>query len=252
MGESGKVGELIAVLSGKGGTGKTSVCAGVATALAASGRRVLCIDCDVGLRNLDISLGLADHPSLSFLEVSRGDYPLTQATVHPLYPSLSFLTAPMNCAIDTIDRDSFGAMVYEARKIYDYIFLDTPAGVDAGFRLTAAYADRCILVTGAGPAAVRDAARTGQLLELMGKANVRLVVNRVNKKMVSAMDVTIDDVMDEAGLPLLGLVPEDSSVTLAAALGTPLLKYKPRCAAAKACRRIANRIQGLPEAINIR
>ena len=246
------MGELFAVLSGKGGTGKTSVCAGVATALAEEGKRVLCIDCDVGLRNLDISLGLSDVASLSFLEVCRGDYPLTQATVHPLFPSLSFLTAPMNCAVDSIDVDAFGEMIREARKFYDYIFLDTPAGVDAGFRLTARFADRCILVTGAGPAAVRDAARTGQLLELMGKINVRLIVNRVTSKMASAMDVTVDDVMDEAGLPLLGVVPEDLHVTLAAAMGRPLLKYKPRSAAAKACRRIANRIQGLPEPMGIR
>ena len=246
------MGELIAVLSGKGGTGKTSVCAGVATALAASGARVLCIDCDVGLRNLDISLGLADQPSLSFLEVCRGDYPLTQATVHPVYPSLSFLTAPMNCSGDSIDTDAFGAMLYEARKFFDYIFMDTPAGIDSLFRLTATFADRCILVTGAGPAAVRDARHTGELLELMGKTNVRMVVNRVNKKMVSAMAVTIDDVMDEAALPLLGVIPEDMDVTLAAAMDIPLLKYNPRSPAAKACRRIAKRIQGLPEAINIR
>ena len=246
------MGELIAVLSGKGGTGKTSVCAGIAAALAASGRRVLCIDCDVGLRNLDISLGLSDTASLSFLEVCRGDYPLTQATVHPQYPSLSFLTAPMNCAIDSIDPEPFGELVFEARKIYDYILLDAPAGVDAGFRLTAAFADRCIIVTGPGPAAVRDAARTGELLELMGRHNVRIIVNRVDKKMVSAMDVTIDDVMDSAGLPLLGVIPEDIHVTLAAAVGSPLLKYKPRCPAARACRRIANRIQGLPEPITLR
>ena len=246
------MGELIAVLSGKGGTGKTSVCAGIAAALAASGRRVLCIDCDVGLRNLDISLGLSDCPSLSFLEVCRGDYPLTQATVHPQYPSLSFLTAPMNCAIDSIDTGSFGELVFEARKVYDYILLDAPAGVDAGFRLAASYADRCMIVTGPGPAAIRDAARTGELLELMGKKNTRLIVNRVDKKMVTAMDLTIDDVMDTAGLPLLGVVPEDINVTLAAAVGSPLLKYKPRCAAAKACRRIANRIQGMPEPIALR
>ena len=246
------MGELIAVLSGKGGTGKTSVCAGIATALAASGCRVLCIDCDVGLRNLDISLGLSDAACLSFLEVCRGDYPLSQAAVHPQFPSLSFLTAPMNTSIDSIDTDAFGALIYEARKIYDFIFLDAPAGVDAGFRLTARFADRCILVTGAGPAAIRDAERTGELLELMGKTNVRLIVNRVDRKMVSAMNVTIDDVMDEAGLPLLGLVPEDPNVILAAAVGQPLLKMKPRCPAAKACRRIAKRIQGLPEAIGLR
>ena len=246
------MGELIAVLSGKGGTGKTSVCAAVATALADSGSRVLCIDCDVGLRNLDISLGLSDVASLSFLEVCRGDYRLSQATVHPLYPSLSFLTAPMSCGAEAIDSEAFGRMIRDARQVYDYIFLDAPAGVDTLFRLTARFADRCIVVTGAGPAAVRDAARTGQLLELMGKTNVRLIVNRVTAKMASAMDVTVDDVMDEAGLPLLGVVPEDLHVTLAAAMGTPLLKYKPRGAAAKACRRIANRIQGLPEPMGVR
>ena len=246
------MGELIAVLSGKGGTGKTSVCAGIATALAATNRRVLCIDCDVGLRNLDISLGLSDTASLSFLEVCRGIYPISQATAHPQYPSLRFLTAPMNCSIDSIDPDAFGELVHDARKIFDFILLDAPAGVDAGFRLASAYADRCIIVTGPGPAAIRDAERTGQLLELMGKQNVRLIVNRVNRKMISAMHLTIDDVMDGAGLPLLGVVPEDLNVTLSAAVGLPLLKYKSRCAAAKACQRIANRIQGLPEPLGLR
>ena len=246
------MGELIAVLSGKGGTGKTSVCAGIATALAATNRRVLCIDCDVGLRNLDISLGLSDAASLSFLDVCRGAYPISQATAHPLYPSLRFLTAPMTCGIEDIDPAAFGDLVHDARKMFDFILLDAPAGVDAGFRLAAAHADRCIVVTGSGPAAVRDAERTGQLLELMGKQNVRLIVNRVDKKMISAMRLTVDDVMDGAGLPLLGIVPEDLNVTLAAAVGTPLLKYKPRCAAAKACRRISNRIQGLPEPLGLR
>ena len=246
------MGELIAVLSGKGGTGKTSVCAGVAAALAASGRRVLCIDCDVGLRNLDISLGLSDTASLSFLEVCRGSYPISQATAHPLYPSLRFLTAPMTCSIESIDPDAFGELVHDARKIFDFILLDAPAGVDAGFRLAATHADRCIIVTGPGPAAIRDAERTGQLLELMGKKNIRLIVNRVDRKMISAMNLTIDDVMDGAGLPLLGVVPEDLNVTLAAAVGMPLLKYKPRCGAARACKRIANRIQGLPEPLGLR
>ena len=246
------MGELIAVLSGKGGTGKTSVCAGVAAALAASGRKVLCIDCDVGLRNLDISLGLSDCSALSFVEVCQGNYPLSQACVHPLFSTLSFLTAPMNCPPEAICADSFGLMLLDARQQFDYIFLDAPAGVDAGFKLAAAFADRCILVTGPGPGAIRDAARAGDVLELMGKGNIRLVVNRINRKLVRAMDLTIDDLMDTAGLPLLGVVPEDSNVTLAATFHQPLLKYRPRCAAAKACARIANRIQGLPEPMKIR
>ena len=93
------------------------------------------------------------------------------------------------------------------------------------------------------PAAVRDAARAGEVLELMGKGNVRLIVNRISKKMASAMDLTVDDVMDRAGLPLIGLVPEDENVVLAAAFKQPLLGYT-RKGAAAACRRIARRIQG--------
>ena len=246
------MGELIAVASGKGGTGKTSVTAGVASALAHMGKRVLCIDCDVGLRNLDISLGLAESCPLSFLDVCEGGYPLSQATVHPLYSTLHFLTAPMNRPPERIALADFGAFVTDARRVYDYVFLDAPAGVDAGFRLAATFADRCILVTGPGPAAVRDAARTAQVLELMGKENIRLVVNRVEPALVRAMDTTIDDVMDTAGLPLLGIVPEDKNVTLAATFNQPLLNYKPRCAAAKACTRIAKRILGQPVPISIR
>ena len=246
------MGELIAVLSGKGGTGKTSVCAGVATALADTGVRVLCIDCDVGLRNLDISLGMTDCGALSFLDVSEGDYTLDQAPRHPSYPSLAFLTAPMNRSAEKIDTQAFTAMLRQARRKFDYVFLDAPAGVDAGFQLAASDADRFLLVTGPGPAAVRDATRVGELLELMGKKNIRMVVNRVSKNMLSTLRLTIDDIMDASGLPLVGVVLEDVNVTLAAACGQPLLKFAGRSSAAGACRRIAKRIQGLPEPITFR
>lgn len=246
------MGEIIAMLSGKGGTGKTSACAGLAIALAESGKRVLCIDCDVGLRNLDISLGLTDGCALSFLDVSEGGYPLDQAMVHPRFASLFFLTAPMNRSVEKIDTDAFGDMLRQARKRFDYVLLDAAAGVDAGFRLAACHADRCVLVTGPGPAAVRDAARVGELLELMGKKDVRMVVNRVDKSMLSYLRVTIDDVMDTTGLPLLGVVLEDSNVVLAAACGEPLVRFSKRCAAAGAYRRIAKRIQGIPVPITYR
>ena len=246
------MGEVFAVLSGKGGTGKTSVCAGVATALAEEGKKVLCIDCDVGLRNLDISLGLSDNGGLSFLDVSSGNYPLEQAAKHPLYTTLSFLTAPMNCPVESIDPADFGRLLRQARREFDYIFLDAPAGVDAGFRLVSAYADRFLLVTGSGPAAVRDASRVGELLELMGKREIRLIVNRVNRDVLQTVRMTIDDVMDTAGLPLIGVILEDPYVTLAASFGQPLLKYARRCEAAKAYRKIAKRIQGLHEPITLR
>lgn len=238
------MGELIAVVSGKGGTGKTSVCAGIATALAESGKRVLCVDCDVGLRNLDISLGMSDCGGLSFLDVSEFGYELQNAPHHPIYDNLSFLTAPMNRSPEDINTESFIALFQRAREHFDYIFLDAPAGVDAGFRLVCAAADSFLVVTGAGPAAVRDAARVGELLELAGKTNAKLIVNRVDKDLLSTVRLTIDDVMDTAGLPLLGIVLEDCHVTLAAAFGLPLLKYASRCEATRDFRRIAARLQG--------
>ena len=238
------MGELIAVLSGKGGTGKTSVCAGIASALAQMGEKVLCIDCDVGLRNLDISLGIDELGTLSFLDVSEGGYSLDQSAQHPVFPNLYFLTAPVNCPADKVDPQAFCDMLQKAREMFHYVFLDAPAGIEAGFTLAARYADRVILVTGADPASVRDATRAGEVLELMGKTNIRLVVNRISSKLVQALEITVDDVMDRAGLPLLGVVPEDKNVVLSAAFHKPLLK-RSRTAAAKACRRIAKRIQGL-------
>ena len=245
------MGEVFAVLSGKGGTGKTSVCAGVAVALAARGQKVLCIDCDVGLRNLDISLGMSDSSALSFLDVCEGGYSLRDASCHPELSSLRFLTAPMNCPVEQINTETFGAMLRQAKKEFDYIFLDAPAGVDAGFRLVTAWADRFLVVTGAGPAAVRDAARVGDLLEIGGKRDVRLIVNRVCRSMLSTVRMTIDDVMDNTGLPLIGVVLEDPNITLAAAFGKSIHQYAKRSDAARAFDRIANRLQGYPTPISL-
>lgn len=246
------MGKLIAVLSGKGGTGKTSLCAGIASALAASGERVLCIDCDIGLRNLDISLGLADYCALTFEDIYRGSYQLEHATEHPDFPTLYFLTAPASCSAADIDAEKFAAFLEEAKQQFQFVFLDAPAGIEAGFHLCAKNADQVVLVTGADPASVRDAARAGELLEKMGKNQVRVVVNRVNEKLYRTVCVTVDDVMDRAGLPLLGIVPDDPDVTLAAAFEEPLLRYNKRAPAAKACKRIAKRIQGFPEPIPFR
>jgi len=237
------VGELIAVLSGKGGTGKTSICAGLAVALAEQGKRVLCIDCDVGLRNLDISLGMADVEALSFQDVLCGGYALEQAVHHPNIGDLYFLTAPVNCAPEQVDRVAFCRMLQRAGELFDYVVLDAPAGIDAGFHLAARFADRIVLVAGPDPAAVRDAGHAGDILRQMGKYDVKLVVNRIYPKMASGMSVTVDDIMDQTGLPLLGVVPEDSNVTMAAAYGRPLLYYTHKGASA-ACRRIAKRLMG--------
>lgn len=246
------MGELIAVLSGKGGTGKTSLCAGIATALAQQGENVLCIDCDVGLRNLDIALAMSDTGALSFADLYRGEYSLSQASAHRDFPNLRFLTAPVNCRVEDVDREAFSSLLQAARRSFSYIFLDAPAGIEAGFRLCATYADRVILVTNSDPGSIRDAGHTADLLETMGKYQTRVVVNRLNEKLFSSTGRTVDDLIDEVGLPLLGIVPEDMNIPLAAAFATPLLRYPRRGAAAAACVRIAKRLMGLHIPLTIR
>ena len=239
------MGEVISILSGKGGTGKTALCAGIATTLAVSGRRVLCIDGDVGLRNLDLFLGLTGVEALSFLDVCSGNYPLSAATVHPQYPCMSFLTAPVNCNADTIDPSGFGAMLETAREHFEFILIDGSAGVGPGLKLCAQFADKCILTTLPDPASIRCADRAAQEIEKLGIRNSRLVVNRVFPEVMKAMNMTIDDVMDGVGLPLLGMVPSDPNVSYAVAKAVPIIKYS-RSGASAAYQRIAKRIQGLP------
>lgn len=238
------MGEVIGFVSGKGGTGKSALCAGVATALAASGNRVLCIDGDFGLRSLDVFLGLSGVEALSVSDVCSGGYPISAAAVHPKYASLRFLTAPVNRNAGDMDCKALAEMLDRARADFDFIFLDGPAGIGPGMGLVAENADRCVLVTLPDPASIRSADRCAQELEIMGVKNCRMVVNRLFSDLLKAMGKTIDDIMDEVGLPLLGIVPTDPNVSLAAAVGKPLLQYS-HFGAAAAYKRIAKRILGL-------
>lgn len=238
------MGQVLAVISGKGGTGKTSLCAGVALALAEAEQKVLCIDADVGLRNLDISLGLAEEPAICFTDVMRGVYPLSRATVHPQYPALHFLTAPVTEAPENLNLRQFSQMLEQIRSTYDWCLIDAPAGVGAGFRLAVQKADLAMVVSGSDPAALRDGARAAQTLEHISSAEPRLVVNRIRRPFFRKTRFTVDDCMDSVGLPLLGIVPEDDWVPLCAARGQVLLRASSKKGAAAACRHIAHRLLG--------
>ncbi len=239
------MGQILAVISGKGGTGKTSLCAGVAISLAEAGQTVLCIDADVGLRNLDLSLGLAEEPTLCFTDVMDGTYPLSKAAIHPKYPNLHFLTAPVMQSPEDIDAEAFRCLLEEARSQYDWCFIDAPAGVGVGFRLAVQWADQALVVTGSDPASLRDGARAADALDGLSHAEVRLAVNRIRRKFFRKTRFTVDDCMDAVGLPLLGIVPEDEMVALAAAKGKSLLELPIRKnSAAAACRNIAGRLMG--------
>ena len=239
------MGQVIAVISGKGDTGKTSLTAGVAACLAAEGQKVLCIDCDMGLRNLDLSLGLADEATVAFTDVMDGLYTLEDAVTHPRIPGLDLLTAPVTKLPEDVDQEAFGRLLEEVRAQYDWCLIDAPAGVGVGFQLATRYADELVVVAVADPASMRDAARAADLIELQDRPDrpMRLVVNRVSRRMYRKLRATVDDVMDGVGLPLLGIVPDDISVTLAAAASEPLILYTSR-GASVACLHIARRLCG--------
>lgn len=239
------MGEVICWVSGKGGTGKTTLCASVATCLAMQDCSVLCIDTDVGLRNLDIALGLSDRVCPPFTELLRGESALDEAVVHPKLPLLRFLTAPAR--EEAVDPAAFCALLEQARAQFDFILLDAPAGIGDGFRLASCFADRCVVVCNCDPASLRDAAHAAELLRSAQKCT-NLLVNRVTLRRLKRLHLTIDDMMDTTVLPLLGLVPEDENAVLAAASGR-LLPLFTDDGAGEASRRIARRLRGVSTAL---
>ena len=235
------MGTAIVVTSGKGGTGKTSLTGGVASCLARLGRRVLCIDMDIGLRNLDITLGMSDRALMDFTDVMEGRCPLARAAVsHPDLPGLFLLTAPTRLREGT-DPAAMTALLATARDQFDYILMDSPAGLGQGFQMAAHGADRAIVVATSDASSLRDAQRT--VSELDHLRQVHLVMNRVQPRLLRQLRTTIDDAMDTAGLPLLGVVPEDKQVILCANLGRPLI-LNGRRGAANAYLNIAKRLEG--------
>ena len=235
------MGTVISITSGKGGTGKTSITGGVAGSLALIGKQVLCIDMDIGLRNLDISLGLNDRALMDFSDVALARCPLARAVVeHPTLKGLSLLTAPMTMP-PSLTTDKVRDLLDATRTMYDYILIDSPAGLGAGFRLANCGADRVLVVATNDTSSLRDAQRTVAQLDHIKQ--VHLVMNRIQTKLLRRLRTTIDDAMDSAGLPLIGVVPEDPQVILCANLGLPLTTRGQK-GAALACWNIAQRLEG--------
>ncbi|WP_297288831.1 septum site-determining protein MinD [uncultured Flavonifractor sp.] len=233
----------IIITSGKGGTGKTSLTSGVGSCLAALGHQVLCIDMDIGLRNLDLNLGLSDRALMDFTDVLSGRCTLERAAVpHPVIQGLSLITAPVTLPQEPLSEQAMREMIRQARKKYDYILMDSPAGLGEGFRLASCAAERAVVVATTDASALRDAQRTVTILR--GRIpQIHLVVNRVQPKLMRRLRTTIDDAMDTAGLPLLGIIPEDAQVILSGNQGEPLILRASR-GAAIAYLNIAKRLLG--------
>ncbi|MCI9677466.1 MAG: septum site-determining protein MinD [Oscillospiraceae bacterium] len=234
------MGQTISVVSGKGGTGKTSFTANVGMALAQMGHPTLCLDCDVGLRNLDIAMVMTDRAVMDFTDVLAGRCTLEEAAAaHPKQKNLFLLTAPNR---ETwVDESLFQGLFEEINRKFDYCLVDAPAGLGIGFRLAISGADRAVVVTTTEASSLRDAQKT--VMELKNLRTVHLVVNRCRKKLLKSLHQTIDDAIDTAGLPLLGVVPEDETMPLYAGRDIPLLLSGNDCAA-QAYRNIARRLDG--------
>ena len=237
------MGKVILVASGKGGTGKTTTTAAVSSCLAVMGRTVLCVDADAGMRNLDLCLGLSDRALMDFGDVLHGRCGLEDAvTAHPDVPRLFLLPAPL-APLTEEERQGFVRLLRFTGTVFDYMFIDAPAGIGSGFLAAGEAADRALIVSSADPSSCRDSARAVAELHGLGIRRTRLVVNRVRRTILMGTKQTLDDAVDLIGAQLIGYVPEDRHVLLAAGEQKPLVLNR-SSSALDAFHRIARRIEG--------
>jgi len=239
------MGEAIVVTSGKGGVGKTTTSANIGTALALLGKKVCLVDTDIGLRNLDVVMGLENRIIYDLIDVAEGRCRLNQALVKDKrFEELYMLPAAQTKDKNSVSPEQVKDIVLELKKEYEYVIIDCPAGIEQGFRNAIAGADQAIVVTTPENAAVRDADRIIGLLENSQISSPKLVVNRIRTNMVKSGDMLdIDDILQVLNIDLLGIVPDDELVIKAANSGEPTV-MNPESRAAIAYRNIARRILG--------
>ena len=226
------MGKVIAIASGKGGTGKTTIAAAVSSCLAVLGHKTLCIDFDTELRNLDLAVCMSQFTVIDFTDVLNDRVDIMSAcSESPKIPNLFFLTAPADCTPDSIDKTALKAMFDKIRKNFEFCLIDSPAGVGEGFKLAISEADMAIIVATGDLASMRDANRTAGAVRASGITDVRLIVNRVLSRNFKQIEKNIDDVIDTVGAQLIGIIPEDINVFLALHEDTPIVLYNKRRAA---------------------
>jgi len=236
---------VMTVTSGKGGVGKTTAVANLATALAMDGKRVVCIDGDIGLRNLDVIMGLENRIVYDIVDVIEGRCKLKQAMIRDKhYPELYLIPAAQTRDKNAVSPSDMVRVCNELRADMDFVIIDSPAGIERGFRNAIAAADRVIVVTNPEVSAVRDADRVVGILEAEEKGNPALILNRLNYNLVKNNDMlSAEDVLDLLGIQLIGIVPEDESVIIGSNRGAPVVTDG-KSRAGQAFRNIAKRLQG--------
>jgi septum site-determining protein MinD len=237
--------KVITVASGKGGVGKTTAVANIAMALAMHGQRVICVDGDIGLRNLDVVLGLENRIVYDLVDVIEGRCRLRQAMIRDKrMPELYLIPAAQTRDKTAVSPSDMVRLCDELRPETDWILIDSPAGIERGFKNAVAPADRVMVMTNPDISAVRDADRVIGLLEAEGKGPAALVINRLNQAMVRRGEMlSVEDVVDLLAIELIGIVPEDENVIVSTNKGQPLA-LDGKSKAGQAFQNIARRLLG--------
>lgn len=231
------------VTSGKGGSGKSTFTVNCGTVLAQRGRKVLLVDADVGLRSLDLLLGVSDKVVYDLGDVLAGLCEPEKAIIVTDCKNLHLMPAPQADCPEMADSSVISGIYNELSVSYDYLLIDSPAGIGANVTAPAIVADCAVVVATADPVCIRDAERLAQVLRARGATNLRLVLNRVDAKLIRKRVLPdIDAVIDGTTVQLIGIVPEDRRIIEAAAVGKPVTIFKN--GAATAFRNIAARFDG--------
>lgn len=238
-------GKVFVVTSGKGGVGKTTTTANIGAGLALRNRKVVLIDADIGLRNLDVVMGLENRIVYDLVNVVEKTCKIKQALIKDKrFENLFLLPAAQTREKDSIKPEQMKELCDELRKEFDYIIIDCPAGIEQGFKNAIAGADQAIIITTPDVSAVRDADRIIGLLQAHEIPAPRLIVNRVRQQMVRKGDMMdIDDVNDILAIELLGVVPDDESIIVSTNRGEPSV-MESGTKAGTAFRNIVARIEG--------
>jgi septum site-determining protein MinD len=239
--------EVFVVTSGKGGVGKTTIVANLSVALARMGKNVLCVDADIGLRNLDMVLGLENRIVYDVLDVLEGRVDFQKALVKDKRGfSLWLLPANQTKNKDAVDPEKWLKLFEDIKSLgqYDYIFIDSPAGIEKGFHLAASPADTALVVVNPDVSSVRDADRAIGLLENMGKTDYKLIINRIRWEAVEKGEMlSVEDIVEILRAPLLGVVPEEPKLVDFTNRGEPIV-LEEDYPASRALVDIARRIAG--------